>query len=232
MVGFGGGSSYLALLSLSEIYYSNIVIVALSCNIVVVLIGAYNFFKNKYYNYKLLIPLISCSIPMAFIGARIQLSEKVFFLILGTCLLFSGFFLLFKKNNILEKIKIAPTLSLLVLGSVLGLISGLVGIGGGIFLMPILLYFNWATTKQSAFTASIFILVNSISGLLGQVIKVGTGNSVIILQSYLPLIFSVIIGGYLGSYMGSHQKFLPSWIEKITAMLILYAGVRIYYLHL
>src|SRR3989337_4502486 len=162
-VGFGGGSSYIAILALYAIPYQEVRIIALICNIIVVAGGTGLFIRHKEVNWKKIIPIICAGAIMAFIGAQMRLGEKIYYVILGISLIAAGMLLFFERKRVIDLAE--RKTSLLrdsLLGSAIGFLSGLVGIGGGIFLSPILNLMHWDTSKKIAATASVFILVNSI----------------------------------------------------------------------
>ena len=173
-VGFGGGSTYLALLLLWGIPYTIFPVIALSCNIIVVTGNCINYSRAGNLNLKFLAPYLVGSIPMAFIGGALSIEKELFEILLFVILLLAGLFLLinFKTYNDNEESlrKIPLPLSLLI-GGILGFVSGVVGIGGGIFLSPILFLLRAAKTKVIITTASVFILINSLSGIIGQLTK-------------------------------------------------------------
>lgn len=222
-VGFGGGSSYLALLSLFLPDFYEIRTTALILNICVVSIGTFVFIKHRVFDLKRFLPFIITSIPLAYLGAQLRLSQKVFFLILGSALILAGVFLILKFVNAKlqsRKFHLAKKLSL---GGGVGLLAGISGIGGGIFLSPILNLVNWANSRKIASLASVFILVNSVSGLIGLTVA-GTFhlNQNLIVQ----LVIAVILGGSLGSYL-SNKKFNLRILGVLTAILVIYVGLRL-----
>ena len=225
LVGFGGGSSYIALLALFNVPYQSIPQVALVCNLIVVAGGAIHFIRKGYFSFPLFWPFILGSIPLAFLGGRIPVSKEVFYILLGLSLVIAGLRLfLFNKLTNYENVE-KPNWKLgIAVGGILGLLSGMVGIGGGIFLAPILLNLRWGKPKQVAATASLFIFVNSISGLSGQIIKTG---SLINISSYWPLFLAVLLGGQIGSSLGSGKVVSHSWIRSLTAALVLFVGIRL-----
>jgi hypothetical protein len=235
--GFGGGSSYLALLALYGLSMATMRLTALLCNIVVVFGGTYIFYKSGYLNWRKILPLSLASIPMAFLGGYMKLNEKTFFILLGVSLVIAAFLMFFqhyfknKTPNQLEtrnpKSEIQNQLRGGIIGGVIGLLSGMVGIGGGIFLSPILNLMRWDTPKHIAATASFFILVNSISGLIGQALQ----NPNINWAFVLPLMAAVFAGGQLGSRL-SALKLNQLWVRQITAALVLYAGINILWTHI
>ena len=224
-IGFGGGSTYLALLLIWDVPYYIFPILALICNIIVVSGNSINFIKSKNINISLLYPYLIGSIPFAFIGASISIEKNVFEILLFIILALAGVFLLiesksFQKHEIAIK-KIPITLSIFV-GSIIGFISGLVGIGGGIFLSPILFLMKAGYPKHITSTASLFILVNSIFGIGGQLTK-----DVVLYEflNYWPLFVSVLIGGQIGSFL--NIKFLSNKIlAVITACLVIFVAIR------
>ncbi|MBU3024334.1 sulfite exporter TauE/SafE family protein [Zobellia galactanivorans] len=225
-VGFGGGSSYLALLTLFLGGFFAIRSIALICNLVVVSGSTYLYFKNGHAKLKDFLPFVLASIPMAFIGASFRLEEHVFFLLLGFSLVTSAIFLAlqtFSKRDPSEKVADYPKWMTYLLGGGIGLLSGLVGIGGGIFLAPILNHLKWDKSIKIAALASFFILVNSISGLAGLV---QGGMLDLPWKETLALVVSVLVGGQLGIRI-SLKRFTPKGIKRITALLVFVVGVRI-----
>jgi len=227
-VGFGGGSSYLAFLILFGFEFDSIRSTALICNIVVVSSGVFIYYKKGLLNVKATLPLILLSVPFAFIGGSIQLQEANFFLLLGIVLFVAGIVLLLRSigfisnsNGILDKNK--SNLFNAGLGGSIGFLSGLVGIGGGIFLSPVLHLMNWDKARKIAATASFFILINSIAGLLGQ-LKSRTFqiNSSLV----FALVLAVFVGGQIGSRIGT-TNFNANTIRFITAILVLFVATRI-----
>lgn len=224
-VGFGGGSSYLAILALTGIVFTQIRATALLCNIVVVSGNVFLFLRQKKINFKKIIPLILLSIPLAFLGGKLKISQQFFFILLGFTLLFAAITMWLSKRiiSIDEKKSNSKPLKNGFFGGFIGFISGMVGIGGGIFLAPLLHLTNWDTPKKIAATASLFILVNSIAGLLGQY---SNPNFIIDWNLTSILLITVFIGGQIGSRMSS--KFLnPIQLKKATAILIAFVGIRI-----
>lgn len=226
-VGFGGGSSYLAILSLILTDFYEIRSTALILNICVVTIGTIVFIKNGVLKLKLIWPFFVFSIPLAYLGAQVKLSQKVFFLILGSALVLAGIFMILKfvKSKLESREFLNP--KKFVLGGSIGLLSGISGIGGGIFLSPVLNLLKWKDPRVIASLASLFILVNSIAGLVGLNVA-GTFhlNSELVLQ----LIIAVVLGGSLGSYL-SNKKFNLRFLGILTAILVFYVGIRLVLLH-
>jgi uncharacterized protein len=232
-VGFGGGSSYLALLALPlfAIAFPVIRTTALFCNIIVVTGGTIIFYKEGKLSLKEVWPYLVSSVPMAFVGGMWPIKESTFFVMLGFTLVTVPFLLWFQPEKIQrsEEPKLAETNYLkMMIGGLIGLLSGLVGIGGGIFLSPILHILRWSDAKRISALASIFILVNSIGGLAGQFKR---GIPDLSWQFLLPLLLVVLVGGQIGSRLGA-RKFNPIYIKRITAVLILIAGLNILKDHL
>ena len=265
--GFGGGSSYLAVLSLFSIQMTAMKSTSLMCNIIVVAGGTYIFWQNGYFNLKKMLPLLITSVPMAFLGSKTPIKEQTFFLLLGTSLivaailmlvqnvlsekngtsqyfrfLISDFRFLNTRRNPKSKIRNQRTpqyktdfdnkngskngFSALkdgIIGGLIGLLSGVVGIGGGIFLSPILNLSRWDTPKNVAAAASFFILVNSIAGLAGQFWQ---HKFVADWSLSVPLLLAVFIGGQVGSRF-SALKINALRVRQVTAILVFYAGANI-----
>ena len=173
-VGFGGGSTYLALLLLWGVPYFIFPVVALTCNIIVVSGNCFNYIRAGNLNLKLLIPYLIGSIPLAFIGGSLPIEKEFFEILLFVVLTIAGVLLLFKFNSYDDKIEIfrkIPILVSILIGGILGFVSGVAGVGGGIFLSPILFLLKAGKPKHIVTTASLFILINSLSGIFGQLTK-------------------------------------------------------------
>lgn len=224
-VGFGGGSSYLALLAqpMFDLLPDVIRPTALLCNIIVVTGGTIIFYREKKINWKDVWPFLVVSIPLAYVGGFWKLGYQTFFIILGITLIIASVALWTKPQNIQAENRYNKTPINILLGGGIGFLSGLVGIGGGIFLSPILHFMNWSEAKRISALASLFILVNSISGLAGQFQR---EIPTIELKFLAPLLMTVFIGGQVGSRLGA-QKFNPVYVKRITAVLILIAGSKI-----
>ncbi len=227
-VGFGGGSTYLALLLLWDVPFYIFPIIALSCNIIVVSGNCINYTRAGNLNIKLLVPYLVGSIPLAYIGGSLEIDKEIFEILLFTILTIAGFLLLinFKTYNDDEKNyrKISLLFAVLV-GSLLGFISGVVGIGGGIFLSPILFLLRAAKPKHIVTAASVFILINSLSGILGQLSKNEILEQIL---NYWPLLLAVFIGGQIGNFI--NIKILPTRIlALITSSLVLLVSARMFY---
>ncbi len=229
-VGFGGGSSYLALLVLWKVPFEAVPIIALLCNIVVVSGNIFHYVRAGYLKWRLLLPLVIPSIPMSYMGGRLPIGKEAFVILLFVILLVTGLRLLIdyrKYDDNSDFYKSMPIWLGGLLGSVLGILAGVTGIGGGIFLAPILYYFRSGSPRQIACTASLFILINSISGLLGQLHK-NALTDVVTEYWYLPLL--AFIGGQLGNFMVI-KVIRTRVIALLTALLVLFVagqmGLRI-----
>ena len=225
-VGFGGGSSYLALLSLTLISFHEYRIIALICNIIVVSGGTYLYYKNKLIDWKKVIPLVLFSVPMAFLGGYLEINNHLFLILLGSVLIIASLLMFFVKNETFSQKKSKKEQKIhknVIVGGIIGFISGLVGIGGGIFLSPVLNLSKWDSVKKIAATSSFFILVNSISGLIGQVQNPAFKIDV---NLTITLAIIVLIGGQIGSRI-SIKILNPTFIRTLTAILVGFVGIKI-----
>ena len=227
-VGFGGGSTYLAILFIWGVPYFIFPLIALACNIVVVSGNCFNYIRAGNLNLKLLIPYLIGSIPLAFIGGSLPVEKKFFEILLFLVLAVAGVLLLFNFKSYEDKeenyTKIPLVISVLV-GGILGFISGVVGIGGGIFLSPILFLMRAGKPKHIVTSASLFILINSLSGIIGQLTK----NVVLSeIQNYWFLLLAVLIGGQVGNFL--NLKIFPTRVlALVTSCLVLFVAIRMGY---
>ena len=225
-VGFGGGSTYLALLLIWDVPYYIFPVIALFCNVIVVSGNSINYVRAGNLNRRLIIPYLIGSIPFAFLGGSINIDKYIFEILLFFVLSVAGIMLLINSNSFKsENIKINKInnfISILI-GSILGFVSGIVGIGGGIFLSPILFLMRAGYPKQIATTASLFILINSISGILGQLTKENVINEIL---NYWPLFIVVLLGGQLGNFL--NLRFLSNKILAVmTSLLVIFVAIRL-----
>ena len=223
-VGFGGGSTYLALLLIWDIPYYIFPVIALFCNIIVVTGNSINYIRAGNHNFKLLVPFLIGSIPLAFFGGTLEINKEIFEILLFIVLTIAGFLLL-ANNKSYEKKIIIKDINFLIsvlIGSVLGLVSGLVGIGGGIFLSPILFLLNADKPKNIVTTTSLFILINSISGISGQLTKENVFNEFYL---YWPLFFAVLVGGLFGNFLNL-KIFSNRLLALVTSILVIFVAIR------
>ena len=226
-VGFGGGSTYSALLILAKTDYLILPSIALVCNIIVVFGGTLRFHARNLIPWRKIGPLLALSVPLAWVGGRIPISETIFILLLGLALFLAGLTMLFQQKSTEPDNSFKASGYLMpITGSSLGFISGLVGIGGGIFLAPILHLIRWEQSKVIAGVCSAFILVNSVAGLLGQTMKLQSLSHLPALFAYWPLFVAVLIGGQIGSISGSGWL-NPRWVKLLTALLIFSVATRL-----
>jgi uncharacterized membrane protein YfcA len=226
MAGFAGGSTYLAILVLFSLPYESIPKIALFCNLIVATGGFYFFLKEGHFSPKKVLPFLVTSLPAAFIGGAIPIGKTLFSILLGISLLAAAVRLLVSDAafNRLKEVSWKRAWRVgLPSGLLLGLLSGLVGIGGGIFLSPLLLFLGWADAKQAAAAAACFILFNSAAGLFGQFLKNDFFPDLVLL---LPLGMAVLLGGQIGSRLGSRR--IPKLaLQRVTALLILAVSIRL-----
>jgi len=224
-VGFGGGSTYLALLLIWGIPYFIFPVIALSCNILVVSGNCFNYIRTGNLNLRLLIPYLIGSIPMAYIGGSLPIEKRLFEILLFLVLAVAGTLLLFNFKSYDDKkesYRKIPSLVSILIGMVLGFISGVVGIGGGIFLSPILFLIRAGRPKHIITTASLFILINSVSGIIGQFTK---NTALVEVLNYWYLLAAVLIGGQIGNFL--NLKIFPTRILALmTAFLVLFVAIR------
>lgn len=229
--GFGGGSSYLAILALFGFSMLTLRPVALLCNLVVVSGNLLIFWKKGHLDLRKAAPLALAGIPLAFIGGYWKLSEQVFFILLGSSLVVAALAMWIQSRPLDEKAlpqrKPFPISLNLGMGGGLGLLAGLTGIGGGIFLSPVLHLMHWDKPKTIAATASFFIFCQSAAGLSGQLAQ----GAVIDWELVLPLLFAVWLGGQIG-VRSSTSRFSQILVRNLTALLVLYAGINILWRHL
>lgn len=218
-VGMGGGSSYTALMAILGFSTLAIPMISLSLNLMVSTVGAYNFIRYKHARLKLILPFMVTSIPMAYVGGALHLPKELFYWLLLVSLVFVALRIYFWSNSSLNlnlsargKLVVA-----LISGAVLGLIAGIVGIGGGIYLVPLILILGLGTAKEAAACGVIFVWMNSLSGLVSRL-----QYNTIDFSDYIPLIVAVFIGGALGSYTGA-VKYPAKLMEKVLGVIILIA---------
>ena len=218
-VGLGGGSSYTALMAIFGVNYLAIPSVSLILNLIVTTISSFNFIRQKHARLTLIAPFFISSIPMSYLGGSLSLPKNIFLWIL----LFSLIAIAIKYyffSSVSTKFRTGQTTSIiiaLIIGAILGLIAGIVGIGGGIYLVPLIIILGLGTHKEAAATGALFVWVNSLSGLTARM-----QHNPVDLYDYLPLIIAVIVGGSLGSWLGS-SKLKSETMQKFLGIIILIA---------
>ena len=220
-VGHGGASAYLATMALLGIAPETMRPAALVLNVAVASIAVYKFYRVGAFSLRLFLPLAIAAMPMAFVGGLVSLPSHIYKPVIGLVLLYAAW-MVFKKSNQTHQVNLnlPKTPVLLAVGSVLGLMSGLTGVGGGIFLSPLLLFFKWAEMRVISGVSAAFILVNSLSGLAGVMTKHPA------LPATLPYwVLAAVIGGYIGAEYGSKRLAVPA-IRKALAVVLLIAGVK------
>lgn len=224
--GFGGGSTYTALLALWNPDPAVVPVVSLCCNIIVVSIGAWRFGGAGHVDLARIWPLFAASVPMAFVGGMLPVPQVVFIGLLALSLLVAGALLLWqpRARTGLPPVRYGRWLEPAV-GGALGLLAGIVGIGGGIYLAPVLHLLRWGSAHAIAGTSAVFILANSLSGLGGQLAKSASGAGAI-LAAHLLLLPAVAIGGLVGSALGA-RRFEPHLLRVLTALLILFVAAQL-----
>ncbi len=227
-VGFGGGSTYTAFLSLADVDPKILPVVSLLCNVVVVSGGSFRYAKARLTDWTRILPLVAVSAPLAWLGGLTPLSVTLFKTILGVSLLAVAAIMAFQRESQAPPLLSRRPNHFWEIGAAAGLgyLAGLVGIGGGIFLAPLLHFSRWGSAKAIAAAASMFILVNSLFGLGGQISKLGGAAPVHAVTQWWPLMVAVLVGGQIGSYAGVKLLSLVT-VRRLTALLVLYAGVQL-----
>jgi uncharacterized membrane protein YfcA len=224
--GFGGGSTYTALLVLGGVDYRAVPIVSLLCNILVVSLGTWRFARAGHLDWRRMWPLGVTSVPAAWLGGRLMIGESLFVGLLGATLLAAGLLMLWQPSWQRDGPPVAAgRWAEPLAGAVLGLAAGVVGIGGGIFLAPLLYMLRWGPPKRIAAACAAFILVNSIAGLAGQASK-GLGTVGAVIGEHWLLFPAVALGGLVGATLGS-GRLDPKWVRLLTALLILYVAAKL-----
>lgn len=228
-VGHGGATGYLAVLTMTDRPPNEISTTALVLNVMTASLSLGFYARAKQLNFKLCLPLLIASVPAAFAGGMIAL-DKGYFLLLAVVLFFTALKLFYdtiKPKEIDAELKELKIPAALAIGAALGLLSGMAGIGGGVFLSPVLLFLRWSTVKQTSAAAALFIVGNSIAGLIGRAV---TGR--LMFGSLLPFLIAAFIGGMAGAFLGSHKFSNPLLKRALAAVLLVAVGkLVIEYLH-
>ncbi len=221
-VGHAGASGYIAVMTLFGLASVVIKPAALVLNILVATIASWQFWRAGHFSWRLFWPFAVASIPMAFVGGYINLPTHVFKILIGLVLLYSAVRFFFEpKAGAGDEAKPPEKAVAVFTGAGLGLLAGLTGTGGGIYLTPLMILLRWARTKTASAVSAMFILVNSIAGLLGNI------SSTRQLPLFaLPMVIAAIVGGTAGSYLGS-QRFSPPFIKKLLAVVLTIAGFKL-----
>lgn len=222
-VGHGGASGYLAIMAIFSISPLFIKSSALIMNLFVSSIAFYSYYKAGHFKWKIILPFLILSVPLSFIGAKIPIDPRLYKIILALCLLIAVFRLFLRSYDDHLRLKPIPLLPALIIGGIIGLLSGMIGIGGGIILSPLLLIARWATIKETAAVAALFILFNSFSGLLGLL-----GQGIQLAPHFYLWILVIIIGGLIGSYAGALKLSNPK-LRYILATVLFFAIFKLFF---
>ncbi|MCE8424403.1 MAG: sulfite exporter TauE/SafE family protein [Candidatus Methanoperedens sp.] len=221
-VGHAGASGYLAAMALFGLAPDIMKPAALVLNILVAIIATLQFYRSGYFSWNIFWPFAVSSIPFAFIGGALSLPGHVYKQVLGLILLFAAYRLFqYRHPAFSDSVKQVPVLWAVLFGAGIGLLSGAVGVGGGIFLSPLLLFMGWARTKETAGVSAAFILVNSIAGIAGHVASVRFLPDVI-----YPWAFAAMFGGIIGSHLGS-RRFVNPTFYRLLAIVLIIAGAKL-----
>jgi uncharacterized membrane protein YfcA len=221
-VGHAGASGYLAAMALFGLAPDIMKPTALLLNILVATIATFQFYRAGYLSWKIFWPFALGSIPFAFIGGALSLPGSVYRQVLGLVLLFAAYRLFqFRHSSAADAVKPIPVLWAVLFGAGIGLLSGAIGVGGGIFLSPLLLFMGWAGTKETAGISAAFILVNSIAGISGNLASVKFLPDVI-----YPWAFAAVFGGLIGSRLGS-RRFVNVTLYRLLAIVLVIAGAKL-----
>jgi len=220
-VGHAGASGYLAVMALFSLAPEVMKPTALTLNILVATIATFQFYKAGYFSWKTFWPFAISSIPFAFIGGAMSLPGNIYKQIVGIVLLFAAYhFFTQRRSATMSSTRPMPVAAAIFAGAGIGLLSGTVGVGGGIFLTPLILYMGWAGTKTTASVSAAFILMNSISGLAGHISSVRYLPSEIYIWA-----FAALLGGTIGSGLGSRKLANPT-LYSLLAVVLVIAGVK------
>ncbi len=223
-VGHGGASGYLALMAIFSFAPETMKPTALLLNLFVAGIAFYHYYKAGYFNKKLFLSFAMASIPMAFVGGMIEVDASIYKKVLAVLLIFAILKMLNVFGKESEYIKQVKLWQGLAVGAVIGFFSGLIGIGGGIILTPIILLLHWGKMKEAAAVSALFIWVNSAAGLIGQI-----SSGVKISSQTFILVGVALVGGFLGSYYGS-RKFNNSLLRYVLAFVLIIASVKLFFI--
>lgn len=225
-VGHGGASGYLALLALYSFPKESASASALCLNLLVSGTAFWAFWKARHFSWPFTWPFVLTSVPVAFLGGLIKISPSLYSFLLASVLFFAGFRLLIEIKTSEKQVCYVPSLSVsLPIGAFIGVLSGIVGVGGGIFLSPFILFLHWAEPKRTAATSAFFILVNSFAGLLGRAFRYQFR------ADFPPLIIWMVATAFLGGIWGSHlgaNHFSGQWLKRILAVVLFVASYKLF----
>ena len=219
-VGHAGASGYIAVMTLFSLVPAEIKPIALALNILVATIGSWQFWRAGHFSWSVFWPFALLSVPFAFLGGYLNLPTHVFKVLVGCVLLVSAAQFLFRPPAEADPRPPAKAAAIGI-GAGLGLLAGLTGTGGGIFLTPLLIFMRWARTRTASAVSAPFILLNSASGLLGNVSATGTFPTLA-----LALLASAALGGTIGSHFGS-RRLQPSVVKRLLAIVLIIAGLKL-----
>jgi len=222
-VGLGGGSSYTALMALLGFGTLSIPLISLILNVLVTTVGSYNFIRNRHARWRLILPFVLSSIPMAYLGGALHLPAVVFnWLLLASLIFVAARIYLWPETGM--RLHLGPRGRLLLslaAGAILGLLAGIVGIGGGVYLVPLIIVLGLGSQKEAAACGAIFVWLNSVAGLAARL-----QYNAIDLLAYWPLIAAVLLGAFAGSWLGA-VRLAPRSMERILGVIILLAIVTL-----
>lgn len=227
--GFGGGSMYLAILAQSSLGETIVRLTGLTCNAAVTLVGSANFIRHGWVIWKPVLQLLACSVPAAVFASTIELSGSTYFVTLGICLLVAAVAMIVTNGKLHASESKTPVNRwyMFPASALIGFVSGMTGIGGGVYLSPVLYLTSWGSPKHIAATSSLFILINSLASLIVPLTKnIGELNSDI-----LYYLIAVVAGGLIGSNLSS-SIFRQTHVRLVTVAIIMFASIRILYKHL
>ncbi len=220
-VGLGGGSAYTALMAICGVSHLMIPTTSLTLNLLVTLIGSANFLRARHTRLRLILPFLVTSVPMSYVGGSLELPKDAFYWVLMISLVFVAIRIYGwdRASLKLDLAKMQRLVVSLVVGAVLGLVAGIVGIGGGIYLVPLIIILDLGSPKEAAAAGAVFIWVNSLAGLIARFQYQPVNPA-----EFAPLVFAVVLGGSLGSYMGA-SRLKPRTMERILGSIIVVAIV-------
>ncbi|MDH5446691.1 MAG: sulfite exporter TauE/SafE family protein [Gammaproteobacteria bacterium] len=222
-VGLGGGSSYTALMTILGFSTLVIPMVSLTLNLMVTAIGSINYIRHKHARWNLILPFLITSIPMAYLGGSLQLDKQTFYwvLLISLCFVAARIYLWSSTSLQLNLSARSKLVLALFTGSILGLVAGVAGIGGGIYLVPLIIILGLGTQKEAAAAGVIFIFINSLAGLIARL-----QYNMIDFGEYVPMIIAVALGGILGSHLGA-VRYSPKTMERLLGGLVILAIILI-----